>query len=90
MRAKAKAKQVAGGKDKLPQKSAKPIETREEIAKSAGVSHDTIHKTKTILAKATPIVKERARSGEISVNRAYIETIAPEQGTAVLHQCRVQ
>jgi len=35
-----------GGKATLPQKSAKgSIDTRQEIAKVAGVSHDTIHKS---------------------------------------------
>jgi len=64
----------------VEQKSVEPpIKTQNEVAKSAAVSHDTVHKVKTILEKATPEVKERARTGEISVNRAYIETRAPEQ-----------
>ena len=38
---KAKANQIASG-GAVPQKSAKPIDTRAELAKIAGVSHDTI------------------------------------------------
>jgi len=39
----AKERQVAGGKNKVPQKSAEPNipETRDVLAKKAGVSHDT-------------------------------------------------
>jgi len=51
----------------------KPIDTRQEIAKAAGVSHDTIHRTETILKKATPEVQQQVRVGEISLNRAYTE-----------------
>ena len=37
----AKANQSAGG-GAVPQKSAEPVDTRQEIAKAAGVSHDTV------------------------------------------------
>ena len=49
---KAKERQLAAQNNNagraVPQKSAeqKPIETREELAKTAGVSHDTIHKVR--------------------------------------------
>ncbi len=39
--AKAKANQVASG-GAVPKKSAEPMETRQEIAKAADVSHDTV------------------------------------------------
>ena len=58
----------------LPQKSAevqKPIETREELAKVAGVSHDTIAKVEKIERKAPEAVKKQLRTGEISINKAY-------------------
>jgi transcriptional regulator with XRE-family HTH domain len=68
---KAKQKQHESG-GPVPQKSAKPpIDTREEIAKAAGVSHDTISKIETIEKKASPEVKEAARKGEMSVDKAY-------------------
>jgi hypothetical protein len=56
-RAKAKENQKASG-GAVPQKSAEPaIETRAEVAKVAGVSHDTIAKVKKIEATATAQVK---------------------------------
>lgn len=55
--AKAKEKEIESG-GAVPQKSAKPpIETRQEIAKTAGVSHDTIAKVEKIEAQATPEIK---------------------------------
>ena len=56
------------------QKSAKsnslPIDTREEIAKMANVSHDTINKVENIESNAIEEVKESIRSGNISINQA--------------------
>jgi DNA modification methylase len=51
----------------------KPIETRQEIAKVANVSHDTIAKVKKIEAVATPEVKARLNTGTMSINEAYKE-----------------
>jgi len=51
----------------------KPIETRQEIAKIANVSHDTIAKVKKIEATATPYVKEKLNTGQMSINEAYKE-----------------
>lgn len=71
---KAKAKENLGKNQySSPQKSAetKPIETRQELAKIANVSHDTITKVKTIEQKATPEIKEKLTTGEISINQAY-------------------
>jgi ParB-like chromosome segregation protein Spo0J len=77
---KAKRKQIEGGKEKVPQKSAKPpIDTREELAKIAGVSHDTIHKVEVIEKEAGPEVKEAVEKGEISINKAYKETRPPRR-----------
>jgi len=74
----AKEKQIEGGKTKLSQISAEPpIETREELAKLAGVSHDTIHKIEVIEKEAPPEIKKRAREGEISIHRAYMMTKKP-------------
>lgn len=57
----------------LNQKSdeAKEINTNKELAKIAGVSHDTIHKVETILNSGNEQLIEDARSGRESVNRAY-------------------
>lgn len=71
---KAKENQIQSG-GAVPQKSAKPIETRNELAKAAGVSHDTIDKVEKILKKGTPEQIQRARQGGKgnSVNAIYQE-----------------
>ncbi|MBQ1555294.1 MAG: hypothetical protein IIZ68_07545 [Clostridia bacterium] len=71
--AKAKANQRASG-GAVPQKSAKPVDTRQELARAAGVSHDTIHKVETVMEHGTPEIQAKARSGEISTNEAYRQT----------------
>lgn len=55
----------------IVQKSAR---SRDELAKVAGVSHDTIHKVEKIEAEATPQVKEAVRQGKLSINQAYNST----------------
>ncbi|MDX5584302.1 MAG: DNA methyltransferase [Aureibaculum sp.] len=70
---KAKEKQIESG-GAVPQKSAKPtIDTRKEIAKQAGVSHDTISKVERIQKDAAPEIIEKVKSGDISINQAYKE-----------------
>ena len=71
--AKAKEQQIRKPTESVPQKSAeqKPIETRKEIAKVAGVSHDTISKVEKIEELATPELKAKLKSGELSINAAY-------------------
>jgi DNA modification methylase len=44
-----------------------------EIGKVANVSHDTIAKVKKIEANATPEVKEKLNTGQMSINEAYKE-----------------
>lgn len=68
--ARAKENQRASG-GAVPQKSVKPIDTQKEIAKIAGVSHDTIAKVEHIENEAPDPIKRAARAGEISVNAAY-------------------
>jgi len=65
-----KKQQEAGGS--LPQKSAKaPVDTREELAKIAGVSHDTITKAKKIHESGSEVAKKRLRCGVTTINREY-------------------
>lgn len=50
-----KAKERQGARNDIPQKSAgsyKPMETRDELANIAGVSHDTIAKVEKIEKQA--------------------------------------
>ena len=75
-KAKAKENQAIQFKgNSLPLKSAevKPIDTRQEIAKIANVGHDTISKVKKIEATASPEIKAKVSTGEISINEAYKE-----------------
>jgi len=61
-----------GGRNLLTlPKSAKSIDTREELAKLAKVSHDTIWKGKQIIEKAPEELKEKLRRGEKTINQVY-------------------
>lgn len=84
IRVRAKARQSAaggdrgnkhtGGKPAVPQNSAgalSPIETRVELAKTAGISHDTIEKAKAIAKAADDATKAKLRSGELSINAVF-------------------
>jgi len=48
-----------------------PIDTKKELAKIAGVSHDTIWKVGKIQEKATPEEKEALQKGNVSVHRVF-------------------
>lgn len=48
-----------------------PIDTRKELATIASVSHDTIAKVKKIQAVATPEVKARLETGDVSINQVF-------------------
>ena len=79
---KAKEQQIRKPADSVSQKSVeqKPIDTQKEIAKIAGVSHDTIAKVEVIENKAPKPVVQASRKGEISVNSAYqVTKLEPEK-----------
>ena len=70
----AKARQRRGGRQKVPQSSAEPLrdrETREQLAKLAQVSRDTVAKVKLIAARGSNRLKRQLRGGEVSINKAY-------------------
>jgi hypothetical protein len=67
-----------GGKGCQNSDNLSRIDTKKEIARVAGVSHDTIAKVKTVIEKAPEPVKERARHGEISVNAAHGAVVPPK------------
>ena len=76
---KAKAQQVRTDENRVCQISDKQaIDTKREIAKAAGVSHDTIAKVEKIERQAAPEVKEQLRKGELSINQAY-QTVRREE-----------
>jgi hypothetical protein len=56
----------------------KPINTDRELAKAAGVSHDTIGKVKIIEQEATPEQKKALSSGAKKINKVYRE-IRPKE-----------
>jgi len=62
------------GKEPL-QKSVNPVNTQRELAKVAGVSHDTIHKVEVIQEKAPEEIKQKVKSGELSINQAHKQVI---------------
>ncbi len=64
------------------QNSANLIDTRAELAKAAGVSHDTIAKVEAIERDAPKPIVEASRRGEISVNMAHSVTKMPELDVA--------
>jgi len=66
-----KAKENQGIRNDICQISDKSIDTKKELAKVAGVSHDTIAKVQKIQEKAPEVVKEKIKSGEVSINQAY-------------------
>ena len=46
-------------------------ETRDTLAKMAGVSHDTLHKVEVLESEADDDMKAKLRAGNISVNKAW-------------------
>lgn len=69
------AKEKQGTRTDISQNSdeCKEVSTKKELAKIADVSHDTIMRVKAIEAKAPDEVKEKLRTGEVSINQAYTE-----------------
>ena len=78
-RAKINLKTSSGGKNPQPfQKSGKAVHTDKELAKLAGVSHDTIFKVNKIEEKGSEEVKKSLAKGEISINEAHKKIKAEE------------
>lgn len=76
-----KAKEHQGTRTDICQKSDKSIDTKKELAKVAGVSHDTIHKVEVIKEKANeldPRTIEDLRRGDVSINKVYSDIKASE------------
>jgi ParB-like chromosome segregation protein Spo0J len=79
----AQAKRQQGRRSDLLQNAAesfRPLDTREEVAKRAGVSHDTLRKAKVILHEADEPTKDALRRGERTIHGVYTELRrAPEK-----------
>lgn len=70
----ARAKENQGTRTDIKQNSAvsnQPMETRKEVAKVAGVSHDTVSRVKVIEARASESDKAALSRGERSINEVY-------------------
>jgi hypothetical protein len=80
LQAKARANQVAGGKDKgsanLPE--VRQIDVREEIAYLSGVCPRNVSKVKTIIGKSHPRLVEACQSGLVTIHRALQLCRLPE------------
>lgn len=87
IKARAKVNQGSRNDLNIPQKSAKSTETRKEVAKIAGVSHDTISKVKVIEEKATPEQKEALHTGKKKINTVFRDVKEAETGTRVCSDC---
>ncbi len=55
------------------------VDTKKELAKIAGVSHDTIAKVKKIRSQAKGDLIKKVQSGEVSINEAYKSVRAEEK-----------
>lgn len=68
-------------------KPSAPIDTQKELAKIAGVSHDTIAKVEHIEEEAPAPVVTASRQGQISVNAAYqVTKLEPEEQQEIAHR----
>ena len=86
-----KKRMLAGKAIDPPQNSAEGSgETRHQIAKIAGVSHDTIKKVKKLSESADEKTKGKLRRGEVTVHKAYTELMQKEHEneTRVCDRCK--
>ena len=72
-RVQAQEKQRLGGKDKVRQNSDKAVDTKKELARLAGVSHDTITKIERLAEQAPDDLKEKLRKGDTSIHSAFTQ-----------------
>lgn len=64
------------------------IDTREEVAKAAGVSSNTIAKVEKIEKEATPEQKEKLVSGEVSINHVAKQIRKKERREEIIRQAQ--
>lgn len=68
----------------------KPIDTRKELSKIAGVGEQTISRVKVIEQKAAPEIKEKLSTGEISINQAYKDIKKEEKKEERINEIKQQ
>jgi N6-adenosine-specific RNA methylase IME4 len=69
--AKQAEKRMLAGKKTDPNQNSDKGSTYKKLADMAGVSHDTIYKIERIEKQAPELLKEKIKSGEVSINQAY-------------------
>jgi len=86
--AKEARKRMLAGKPLDPTQNSAGGETRDRLAKVAGVSHDTIHKAAVIAEKAPEEVKEKLRRGDdgVSIHKVYSDIVREEKRKAILEK----
>ncbi len=77
--AKRAGQRMIAGKKTDPSQKSEQGKTAQQLAAIAGVSHDTVAKVKKIEAKATPQVKAKLASGEMSINEAHKDIVKEEK-----------
>lgn len=65
------AKKTQGARNDICQKSDRSTDTKKELAKVAGVSHDTIHKVEVIENSGREDIKQAVKAGDMSINQGY-------------------
>lgn len=70
---KAKERMMSGKAD--PNQKSDEGMTSKQLGRIAGVSHDTIHKVEVIQQKAPDEIREKVKSGELSINQGYRQTV---------------
>lgn len=89
-KAKENLKTNTENQNRMPfQNSGKAIEkyqTDKVLAKIAGVSHDTIYKVEQIQKHASDEVKQKVKSGEMSIRQGYMITKPKEEKKVEIHK----
>ena len=93
-----KAKRNLGGdrrseeaKSSLPNSAnLKPINTRKEIAKIAGMGSSTIYEVKKVEESDNEEAKKKMSTGEWSIHRAYTEVMPKKKETRVCSLCGIE
>jgi hypothetical protein len=63
-----------------------PIDTRKEISKIANVGEQIISRVKVIEQKATPEIKEKLSTGELHINKVYLDIKKEEKKEEIIQK----
>ena len=96
IKARAKENQIASGEiygiskkvNLNSEKPIKPINTDKELAQIAGVSADSIWKSRVIKNEGSEELKDKVRKGEVSLSKAFQEVRKPENKEAIFPEAK--